>query len=107
MAIPVIAVAAGVSGVVKGAEAKRRESHIADRVSKYSGYSDSQLQDIIKTYGGEMGEAAQRVLSSRGSSAQSTAPGATIVERLTGSGNSTLFLVIGGVAVAFLLLRKR
>jgi len=106
MAIPIAAVGAGVAGIIRGAEAKRRETHIQDRVAKYSGFSDAQLQDIIKTYGGEMGEAAQRVLSSRGSSAQSTAPGATITERLSGSGGSMTLLVVGGIVLLLVIMRK-
>lgn len=106
MGLPVAIAVGGISGIVKGAEAKRREQHIADRVKTYSGYADAQLYDIIKTYGGEMGEAAQRVLSSRGSSAQSTAPAPTITERLSGSGNQTTFLVVGGILLLLFIARR-
>lgn len=107
MAIPIVAGVVGVSSIIKSGEAQRRATHIADRVQKYQGYADDQLRDIIKTYGGEMGEAAQQVLSSRGSSAQSTAPAATITERLSSSGGQSTLLIVGGIVLLIVILRGK
>ena len=75
--LPVGAAVAGygaVSGYFAGREAARTEEHIQDRVSQYQSFSNEKLQAIITTYGGEMGEAAQRVLAMRPAIAPSVVP---------------------------------
>jgi len=109
VALPIAAVAAGVGGFAKAKEAARRERNIADRVAKYAQFPEQQLRDIINTYGGEMGEAAQSVLNSRGSSAQTTAAAPTVTERLQAAarGGNNMILFAGAGLIALLLLRKR
>lgn len=108
MAVPVVAVAAGVGGFLKSKEAARKERNIQDRVQRWQSYPDAQLRDIIKSYGGEAGEAAQRILNARGASAQGPAP--TVAERLSDvspSGGSRDLLIFGGIALLAVLLLAR
>lgn len=110
MAVPGV-VAAGASvvgGFVKGREAARRERNIQDRVSKYMGATDEQLRAIISTYGGEMGEAAQRVLSMRVQQPTVTpnAP-ASLVETVTRDAGGSNVMLLAVVGVVALLLLKR
>jgi hypothetical protein len=67
-------VAGAVSAVSGAIEKGRTESHISERVSKYQALPDDQLRAIVQV-GGEAGEAARRVLASRG--AGTLAPPAT------------------------------
>ena len=109
MGIPLVAVGAGVSGIIKGAEAKRVESHINDRMARFAGYSDEYLQ-YITTLGGETAEAARRVLGTRaGRPAQAPQSGGqTVTERITGvTGNNTGTLIAIGVFVVMIVLLKR
>lgn len=112
MGIPLVAVGAGVSGVIKGAEAKRIESHISDRMKKFSSYSNEYLQ-YITTLGGETAEAARRVLGSRTGSptsgASSQAPGPTVTERIFGThtDKTPLILTIGAVVLLVVLLKRK
>lgn len=60
------------------------EAQIVDRVNKYQTFPDEQLRAIISQYGGEMGEAARRVLESRGAATSSpiTIPTGSVAVKL-------------------------
>jgi Tfp pilus assembly protein FimV len=122
--LPVGAAVAGygaVSGYFAGREAARTEEHIQDRVNQYQSFSNEKLQAIITTYGGEMAEAARRVLASRPAIApaivpvpvaQSTmaatpaAPTSGGIASTGGMGGNTMLLLAGGALLLFFAMRR-
>ena len=117
MAVPALAVG-GVkvlSGIVSGAEAKRVEAHITDRVAKYQSLPTEQLLAIINTYGGEMGEAATRVLNSRAASPQniptgptnSTLPPSPVAADVFGGFDSKTILIGAAALIVLILILKK
>lgn len=108
--LPVTATLGVVSGIVGAAEQRRIEAHIQDRVTKYASLPNDQLASIIATYGGEMGEAAKRVLASRGVSASSASIAPTASEAPKPSSpviDTKTLLVLGGGALLLLFLLRR
>lgn len=106
----VLGLVTGVIGAVtKAAGGATTELHIQDRVRQYQSFPAEKLRAIISTYGGEMAEAARRVLSSRGepetapASATPSVP-AFAVPQLAGFSGWALPVAIGA---GLLLLAKR
>jgi hypothetical protein len=120
--LPVAAVGAKVvGGIIASKEQKRIEAHIMDRVVKYRGadFPNERLEYIIKTYGGEMGAAAEIVLRERGSSGipavgpinispvAASTPVNPEIPAIPGTDNNSAIMFAAFAIVALLFLSKR
>jgi hypothetical protein len=67
-------IVASVVGDLFGGGAKRAERNIQDRMQRWQSFPSDQLREIIRSQGGEAGEAARRLLEARGEPVTAPAP---------------------------------